>query len=65
MNVLWDGKEYLKKNNKLKNYFKIIKTSKKPFKERLIFYRQCFEDYKNWRSNFKFPIEMKVWGCLF
>jgi hypothetical protein len=53
--VLLEGKEYLKKNNKLKNYFKIIKSPKKPFKERLIFYKQCFEDYKNWRSNFKFP----------
>jgi len=55
MNVLWHGREYLSKNNKLKNYFKIIKTPKKPFNERLIFYRQCFEDYKKWRINFKFP----------
>ena len=35
--------------------FKIIKTPKKTFSKRLLFYNQCFKDYKKWRLNFKFP----------
>ena len=42
-------------SKELKKLTKIIKTPKKPFNERLVFYKQCFEDYKKWRLNFKFP----------
>ena len=42
-------------SKELKKLIKIIKTPKKPFNERLVFYKQCFEDYKKWRFNFKFP----------
>ena len=41
--------------NDLINKIKIIKTPKKKFNERLLFYNQCFKDYKKWRLNFKFP----------
>jgi hypothetical protein len=42
-------------STELKKLIKIKKTPKKPFNERLIFYKQCFEDYKKWRLSFKFP----------
>ena len=42
-------------SRELKKLIKIIKTPKKPFNERLVFYKQCFKDYKKWRFNFKFP----------
>ena len=38
-----------------KKYIKKINTPKKSFNERLVFYKKCFIDYKNWRLNFKFP----------
>ena len=44
--------DYLKE---IKKIIRIIKTPKKDFNKRLIFYRQCFEEYKIWRMNFKFP----------
>ena len=39
----------------LKQLFKAIKTPKKSFNERILFYQQCYIDYKKWRNNFKFP----------
>ena len=42
-------------SKELKKLIKIVKTPKKPFNERLLFYKKCFEEYKNWRLNFKFP----------
>lgn len=38
-----------------KKYIKKINTPKISFNERLVFYKKCFIDYKNWRLNFKFP----------
>ena len=38
-----------------KKYIKKINTPKKNFNERLVFYKKCFIEYKNWRLKFKFP----------
>ena len=41
--------------NIIKRLFKILKTPKKSFDQRLIFYQETFNQYKDWRLKYKFP----------